>query len=75
MNEERYKDYIIDHVQLIIEKLKELPQDSDHDLGQAMAYYDVLDIMKSQAEIFNIPLKNIGLENINFEEFIMRKKV
>jgi hypothetical protein len=58
---------------LIIEKLNALPQDNAYDLGKAMAYYDVLNTMKSQAERFEIPLMDISLADVCLEDLFKSK--
>ncbi|MCC9019167.1 hypothetical protein [Flavobacterium lipolyticum] len=58
----KYENYLIDLVSIQLEKLKELEyeisickeEDKDYIKGQIMAYYDVLAIMKSQSDLFNI---------------------
>lgn len=68
---EKYKNYLVDNISLILEKIDELKLDSEQDandaflIGKKTAYYDIITIFKEQAELFDIDLKEIGLENLN----------
>ena len=73
-----YKYYISDSVTLIIDKLKDLEiqlqkcktDELDYIQGQIFAHYDTLTLLQSQAEAFDIPLSDIGLENLNLEKYL-----
>ena len=76
MNNDKFKNYLYDLGTLIKEKAKENKHDkeilSDKDdinykLGCLMTFYEIIDIMKQQAEAFNIEPKDIGLDDINPE--------
>lgn len=43
-------------------------QENNSDL--LFAYYDVLDIIKTQAEIMDIPMSEIGMKNLNVDDFL-----
>ena len=45
---------------------------SEFDLGMQMECYNILDIIKQQAEAFNIPLAELGLEHYDLEKFMKR---
>ena len=45
---------------------------SEFDLGMQMECYNILDIIKQQAEVFNIPLDELGLEHYDLEKFMKR---
>lgn len=34
------------------------------------AYYDILDVIKTQAEVMEVPLEELGLANVDLDEFI-----
>lgn len=34
------------------------------------AYYDILDVIKTQAEVMEVPLEELGLENVDLDELI-----
>lgn len=34
------------------------------------AYYDILDVIKTQAEIMDVPLDDIGMKDINVDSFL-----
>jgi hypothetical protein len=34
------------------------------------AYYDILDVIKTQAEIMDIPLDGIGMEKLNIDDLL-----
>ena len=70
INMENYKSYIFDNICLILEKIKNInsgdnSSDDPFILGQKMAYYDIITILKEQAGLFDIDLKEIGLDNFN----------
>ncbi len=70
MNDDKLKNYMVDIVFLLKEKALKLKNEpiSDKDLfkkGELMGYYDILSIMIAQADIFEISLSEIGLNNFN----------
>ena len=76
---ETYKYYLKDLVTLLKEKLeqayndlseKPLKNEEGFLLGQKFALYDVLDLIKSQANAFGIPLNEIGLDNYILEKYL-----
>jgi hypothetical protein len=58
------------------EKLKESKQrevsnpNDDFEKGLVMGFYESLDLIKYQANIFEIPMDEIGLDNYNLEEYL-----
>ena len=46
---------------------------SEFDLGMQMECYNILDIITQQAEAFNIPLVELGLEHYDLEKFMKRR--
>lgn len=42
----------------------------DRDDKLLFAYYDILDVIKTQAEIMEVPLEELGLENVDLDEFL-----
>ena len=42
----------------------------DRDDKLLFAYYDILDVVKTQAEVMGIPLSEIGLENVDLDEYV-----
>jgi hypothetical protein len=46
----------------------------DYDSGMVMAYYDVLTVAIEQAEILDIPLKDIGLDGFDPDKLLVRAK-
>ena len=43
-------------------------QENNSDL--LFAYYDILDVIKTQAEIMDIPMSEIGMKNLNVDDFL-----
>ncbi|WP_420571649.1 hypothetical protein [Kordia sp.] len=71
MIEESHVDYISDLARILIEKLEELKTESkkdNHIKGQIFAYYDALDLIKSQAMLFEIAIPE--LDDITLEEYL-----
>ena len=72
MSEEVYKNYLSDLVMILIDKLEEIKNDTkvndDYDKGQIMAYYNTLDVIKNQAELFEIPIPE--LDGIVLEKYL-----
>ncbi|MFA6060113.1 MAG: hypothetical protein WC756_18060 [Taibaiella sp.] len=73
---EQYKFFLRDLVSLLKEKLKESKQrevsnpNDDFEKGLVMGFYESLDLIKYQANIFEIPMDEIGLDNYNLEEYL-----
>jgi len=66
---DRHSNYILDIGTLIKEKAdeaKSLGDDGFH-IGYRMALYEVISLMCQQAEVFDIDLKDIGLEGVDPE--------
>lgn len=55
-----------------IEESKENPTSEFYD-GKCLAYYEVLDSIKSRMEIYDISLEGTGLE-VNLEDYIIGEK-
>jgi hypothetical protein len=64
---EKYKYFLIDFVSILLDKINNLKQEPSDDFnkGISFAYYDIITILKEQANIFEIKLEEINLENIN----------
>ena len=65
---ENYKHYLKDNISIIAEKINELLYTNKRDdfiLGELAAYYDIIDIFKQQALLFDIDIKDIGLDKID----------
>ena len=74
MSDNRFKWYIRDVGLMIKERAKEAksnknkhsdPCDHSYDLGYLMAFHNIIDIMKRQAEILGIDQEDIGLADID----------
>ncbi|MFZ2899000.1 MAG: hypothetical protein WA004_10280 [Saprospiraceae bacterium] len=79
MEDLKFKYFIQDLVTLFKEKLEENHMESKSDLpqskrdfvkGEVFAYYEMLDLIKSQCIAFDIPLDEFGLEDYNLESFL-----
>ncbi len=71
MTKELYLNYISDLVEILIEKLEDLKNNSEKDdyiKGQIFSYYDTLDTIKSQAELFDVKIDK--LERLNLESYL-----
>ncbi|MBW1294546.1 hypothetical protein [Aquimarina litoralis] len=76
MNINNYKNYLNDLVLILVDKLEEFKteidnsseEDKNYCKGQIMAYYDTLDIMKTQADLFEI--QQDTLKSINLEDYL-----
>ncbi|CAD7289831.1 hypothetical protein LMG7974_01916 [Campylobacter majalis] len=63
-----YEYYLKDNILIIIEKINELiynNEKNDFVLGELTAYYDIIDVFKQQALLFDIDIKDIGLDKID----------
>lgn len=56
---------IVRTAKLAVESAKQ-----ERDSKLLFAYYDILDVVKTQAEIMEIPLSEIGLEDIDLDEYL-----
>jgi hypothetical protein len=76
MEIDNYHNYLVDLVFIQLDKLNQLKEelssckeeDKDFIKGQIMAYYDTLDRIKSEAENFDIQIKE--LEKIDLETYL-----
>ncbi len=70
----KYKLYLQDLVTILKERLEDTikKECSEFDLGVQMECYNILDIIKQQAEVFNIPLDELGLEHYDLEKFMKK---
>lgn len=71
---EQYKLFLQDTIFLLKEKFElakaqQMPDDS-FQKGISFGLYDALDLIKSQARAFSIPLDDIGLGDYNLEEYL-----
>ena len=79
---DKYKDYTTDLISLLKQMLERTYQeakistgaDSEYNSGKLFAYYEVLDLIKSQSFAFQIPLEEIGLKDYNLDKFLMNDK-
>lgn len=73
---EQYKNYLKDIVALLKEKLErakqsELAKPKDNfEKGLVMGFYESLDLIKSQAEVFGISLDELGLMDYDLLPFL-----
>ena len=74
MENVKYKLYLQDLVAILKERLEDTMKEeySEFDLGMQMECYNILDIIKQQAEVFNIPLDELGIEHYDLEKFMKR---
>ena len=74
MENVKYKLYLQDLVAILKERLEDTMKEecSEFDLGMQMECYNILDILQPQAEAFNIPLAELGLEHYDLEKFMKR---
>ncbi len=64
-----YEHFLQDSVPMLVEQALEAKREmmasrSDYDSGKLMAYYAVISLLQQQARAFEIPLKEIGLDEI-----------
>lgn len=69
---EKYKYFLHDLTVLLKEKLEQAKErqtstDSLFEEGLSMGFYEALDLIRSQAKAFDIPLEEIGLNDYNLE--------
>ena len=72
-NYKKYKKYLPQLVSFICQQITRSKHDRNDLIsqGQLFAYYDILTIMKEQAELaFEIDVDEIGLKQKNIEEFV-----
>lgn len=72
---EQYKFFIQDLVALLKEKLEQAKENQstskdNFNKGVSMGIYECLDLIKQQAEVFEIPLNEIGINNYPLEDFL-----
>jgi len=65
-----YALFTHDLVDLIIEKSRQAKEardesNGDFEIGQLMAFHDVVTLIQQQAEVFGIPPEAIGLSGVN----------
>ena len=75
MENVKYKLYLQDLVAILKERLEDTMKEeySEFDLGMQMECYNILDIITQQAEAFNIPLVELGLEHYDLEKFMKKR--
>ena len=75
MENVKYKLYLQDLVAILKERLEDTMKEeySEFDLGMQMECCNILDIIKQQAEVFHIPLAELGLEHYDLEKFMKRR--
>jgi len=78
-NDNSYRYYLEDMICILRQKgesIKEdfLNKDKDEFLsGQLFAYYEILDLIKSQAIAFGLDLRKIKLDELEPEDFLVNK--
>lgn len=79
MEEEKYKNYLIDLISIIKKQAIEAKLEADHPReeyasyknGYLMAYHTVIEFMKNQTWAFNIDQEEIGLADIEPERDLL----
>ena len=79
MEDEKYKNYLIDLISIIKKQAKEAKLEADHpkegydsfNNGYLMAYHTVIEFMKNQTEVFNIDQADVGLADIEPEKDLL----
>jgi hypothetical protein len=80
MRNDKFKNYLLELGLLLKEKAQEAKKEKDHPVGQSdkdynigylMAFHEVIDLMKQQADAFNINQNDIGLSDINVEKDLL----
>jgi hypothetical protein len=79
MEDEKYKNYVIDLISIIKKQAKEAKLEADHpkeghasfNNGYLMAYHTIIEFMKNQTKIFNIDQKDVGLAGIEPERDLL----
>lgn len=80
MGGDKYKNYLYDLGVLLKEKAqiakneKDNPvnqKDNDYNIGYLMAFHEVIDLMKQQADAFNIKQGEIGLADIDADRDLL----
>jgi hypothetical protein len=79
MEDEKYKNYVIDLISIIKKQAKEAKLEADHpkegydsfNNGYLMAYHTVIEFMKNQTEVFNIDQGDVGLADIEPERDLL----
>ena len=79
MEDEKYKNYLVDLISIIKKQAKEAKLEADHpkegygsfNNGYLMAYHTVIEFMKNQTEVFNIAQEDVGLADIEPERDLL----
>ncbi|MBM3201502.1 MAG: hypothetical protein FJZ56_03735 [Chlamydiae bacterium] len=80
MSGDKFKYYLHDLGMLLKEKAqaakneKDNPsnqKDNDYNIGYLMAFHEVIDLMKQQADVFDIKQDDIGLADIDAERDLL----
>ena len=79
MNDEKFKNYLIDLIALLKNQAREAKLEADHpkegyesyNNGYLMALHTVISLMKNQAFSFQIEEKEIGLSDIDPERDLL----
>ncbi len=79
MEDEKYKNYLIDLISIIKKQAKKAKLEADHpkegydsfNNGYLMAYHTVIEFMKNQTEVFNIDQEDVGLADIEPERDLL----
>ena len=79
MEDEKYKNYVVDLISIIKKQAKEAKLEADHpqegyssfNNGYLMAYHTIIEFMKNQTQVFNIDQKDVGLADIEPERDLL----
>ena len=76
MNDNRFRDYLLDLGSLVKEKATEAQnikkrKCDPYDIGYLMAWHEIVALMQCQAALFGIELSQIGLEEVDPERDLL----
>lgn len=72
MDNIKYKLFLQDLVYLLKERLENSTSDTEFNMGGQIECYSILDMIKQQAEVFNIPFDEINLKDYDLEKFMKK---
>lgn len=64
-NDELYKDYLKDLVNLLKDYSMKIEKHDDFNNGYRFAFFKIISLMKQQADVFGIPYNELGIEEID----------
>ncbi len=77
MEDDKYKNYLWDLIFILKEKALEAKKSvdesnqDDYNSGYLMAFYEIIDLMKHQADAFTIKQDDIGLADIDADRDLL----